>query len=105
MPNQPLYRDPSGQLWVLAHAGWQIGRTKVGWIRPDGSTLTIQGQRLDGAAPSLEVDIPNQYYPGPIEPTYMIFPKTGCWQIEAHASDAVLRFVVSVPRLSVPGYD
>jgi hypothetical protein len=48
--------------WWVGQEDYQV-RTgeegiKVGWFRPAGARLKITGQRLDGAAPPLEVHVP-----------------------------------------------
>lgn len=99
--NQPLYRDPSGVLWVQADPGWSPGYTKVLWVKPVGAALTVTGKRLDGAAPPLEQVLPEnpgQYLAGNVEPTYLVFPTAGCWEVRAHAAASELRFVVAVRR-------
>jgi hypothetical protein len=68
---------------------------KLGWFRPEGATLEITGQRLDGQAPPLDAHIPC-CYPTRFQATGLAFPTEGCWQVTAKADDSVLSFVVEV---------
>jgi hypothetical protein len=68
---------------------------KVGWYRPTGAALEITGQRLDGAAPSLEAHIPC-CYPTRFQATGLYFPTPGCWEVGAKAAESKLSFVVWV---------
>lgn len=68
---------------------------KVGWFRPEGSTLEITGQRIDAQAPPLEAHIPC-CYPTQFQATGLAFPTEGCWEVTATAADSVLSFIVKV---------
>lgn len=68
---------------------------KTGWFRPEGVTLEITGQRLDGEAPALEVSIPC-CYPTRFQATGLTFPTDGCWQVNAAAGGSHLSFIVQV---------
>ena len=74
---------------------WHVGGNKVTWIRPQGTQLTIAGQRLDAAAPPLKTWIPDGYTTG-FQITDMAFPTEGCWDITAVSGKSELRFVVKV---------
>jgi hypothetical protein len=84
-------------LWVgIPPSGvWQTGGEKVIWIRPAGSELTIRGERLDAQSAPLVADIPC-CYPTGFQVTGLHFPTTGCWEVEASAGKAELRFVIEV---------
>ena len=90
---------------ILASAWW-IGREdyqlhvteegiKLGWFRPAGAPLRINGQRLDEKAPPLQADIPGTY-PTQFQATGIYFPTEGCWEITAEAEDRALTFVIWV---------
>ena len=70
---------------------------KVLWYKPPGSPLTVTGRRIDGNAPPLGYDISHDPQPrAPIQPSGVYFPTAGCWEIDAKAGEAELRFVVLV---------
>ena len=110
-PPDSRYRSPlpTGAYFVSADRGiwtatdvWGLGSRKVGWIKPEGSTLTVQGRRLDGDAAPLWADI-SEGYVGDFQSSRMIIPSAGCWEIEARAKDSLLRFVIFVPPRPVIG--
>ena len=68
---------------------------KLGWFRPAGAELVITGQRLDGDASTLEVDIPC-CYPTRFQATGLYFPTEGCWEVNAKSGDRELSFIVWV---------
>jgi hypothetical protein len=68
---------------------------KVGWFRPAGTELVLNGQRIDGQAPPLEFDVPC-CYPTQFQASGVIFPTPGCWKISARAAQSVITFVVYV---------
>jgi len=70
---------------------------KVLCYKPSDSLLTVTGKRIDGPAPALVYDISNDPRPrGSIQPSELYFPTAGCWDIDAKAGNAELRFVVLV---------
>ena len=87
---------------------------KVLWIRPKpfpdlsfgeaahllangqlGTEFVVSGRRLDFSAPPLKYSIP-AVYPQQIQASDVSFPTSGCWEINARAGAASLRFVVDV---------
>lgn len=68
---------------------------KMGWFRPAGAVLEVNGQRLDAQAPPLEADIPC-CYPTRFQATGLYFPTEGCWEVKAKAAESELSFVVRV---------
>ena len=105
-PPDSSYRDalPTGTYFVSADRGiwtsadvWGLGSRKVGWIKPEGSTLIVQGRRLDGDAAPLWADI-SEGYVGDFQSSRMIIPSAGCWEIEARSNESLLRFVIYVPQ-------
>lgn len=69
---------------------------KVHWLRPAGESLTVQGRRLDGPAPPLDVDLPKEYATAPFQVSRLRFPTEGCWEVVGRIPQAELRFVVWV---------
>ena len=105
-PPDSRYRSPlpTGAYFISADRGiwtstdvWGLGSRKVGWIKPEGSTLTVQGRRLDGGSPPLWADISDGYV-GDFQSSRLIIPSAGCWEIEARANASLLRFVIYVPQ-------
>ena len=105
-PPDSRYRSPlpTGAYYVSADRGiwtstdvWGLGSRKVGWIKPEGSTLIVRGRRLDGDAAPLWADI-SEGYVGDFQSSRLIIPSAGCWEIEARANESLLRFVVYVPQ-------
>ena len=91
-------------------SGWWLGNphghlraggdgVKVGWFRPTGATLKIEGRRLDAAAPPLVAHIPC-CYPTRFQASGLVFPSAGCWRITARAADSYLSFVVEVGQVA-----
>lgn len=68
---------------------------KVGWFRPEGADINIEGRRIDGEAPPLIADVPC-CYPTRFQSSGLYFPTDGCWEITAAAADAALTFTVWV---------
>ncbi len=70
---------------------------KVGWFRPAGATLEIEGQRIDAQAPPLDAHAPC-CYPTRFQATGLVFPTEGCWQVNARATNSELSFIIQVNR-------
>lgn len=94
----PWYINADRTIW----AGWDATRLKSGkggnkvlWIRPQGTRLTVAGRRLDAAASPLEVSIPSGYPTG-FQPSGLVFPSSGCWEITATSGPSKLVFVTKV---------
>lgn len=92
--NQDLWagldRAYRGQ-WYAAPAG-----IKVLWVRLAPGRLTVEGHRLDGAAPPLRADIPQGYGDAGIQASGLVFPTPGCWQVTGRVPGHALQFVVAV---------
>ena len=69
---------------------------KLGWWRE--GLLRVEGRRLDRRAPPLRASIASDYPPG-FQPSTLIFPTTGCWEVTGRAGDSALTFVVRVRKL------
>jgi hypothetical protein len=54
-------------------------RTKVLWVRPVGSDLTIDARRLDGDAGPVDVSVPRGYT-STYQASGLTFSTAGCWQ-------------------------
>jgi hypothetical protein len=71
---------------------------KQGWWREVEGRLRVRGERLDGAAPPLRVDVPEGYAATGFQPTGLTFQTAGCWRIVGRVGDAELAFVVRVVK-------
>jgi hypothetical protein len=98
-------RLPDGSSYAEIEPDGSIS-AKLGWWRATEGPLTVEGERLDGAAPPLKADVPDGYGPTGFQPTGITFPTEGCWKVEGSVGGARLAFVVLVrkrqrPRTSV----
>ena len=108
-PDSP-YRDPlptglyfisdDEAIWAVVEP-WRQGTQKALWIKPAGAQLALRGRRLDGDAAPLWAAIPAGY-DGDFQPSRLLFPTAGCWEIEARANDSVLRFVYYIKPAPAP---
>ena len=69
------------------------------WWRGLNGNLSIQGRRLDGEAPPLRAQIPNGYGVAGFQPTALLFPTEGCWEVTGQVDAASLTFVTRVVKL------
>lgn len=86
---------PGGSGFVLPDGALQM---KFPWWRGVRGPLTIEGRRLDAAAPSLRARIPSGYS-GSFQATGLIFPTPGCWEVTGRVGSASLTFVVAVEKI------
>ncbi len=109
-PPDSDYRDPlprgeyfvSDDKLIWAMVGqWRIGSQKVLWIKPLGSELVVQGRRLAGDGAPLWASIGDGYV-GDFQASWLTFPTSGCWEIEARANESFMQFVLDVPPRSEP---
>lgn len=73
-------------------------RVKFGWWRGVRGTFTIEGRRLDSAAPPLRSSTPPASSYGDIGfiPSFLYFPTEGYWEITGDIDGKRLAFVVRV---------
>ncbi|MCB0197587.1 MAG: hypothetical protein KDJ65_36925 [Anaerolineae bacterium] len=83
----------TGQEEIYLRAGEE--GNKVGWFRPDGAELKIDGQRIDAESDPLDTHVPC-CYPTKFQSTGLYFPTAGCWEITAKAADSEIMFLVWV---------
>jgi hypothetical protein len=92
----PWYINTDRTIWAGWDAGrWHAGRNKVLWIRPAGTRLRVEGERVDRAAPPLVANIPNGYSTG-FQASALFFPTEGCWRVHATSGEHELTFVTNV---------
>jgi hypothetical protein len=72
---------------------------KFPWWRGVKGKLTIEGRRLDGSAPPLRSIIPDGYGDTGFQPTGLIFPTEGCWEVVGKVGDVSLKFVILVGKV------
>jgi hypothetical protein len=72
---------------------------KFGWQRGVRGQLMIEGHRLDAPASPLRAEVPNAYGDLGFQPTYVIFPTPGCWEVTGHVGDATETFVTRVVKI------
>lgn len=87
---------PGGPGFVTADGslGW-----KFLWERFVPGTLQIEGRRLDGPAGPLRAEVPSAYGVAGIQPTYLIFPLAGCWEITGRVRDKSVSMVLLVEKV------
>ncbi len=77
---------------------WFAGEdgNKVLWVREVAGRLTVEGRRLDAAAPPLMARVPDGYGDRGYQASGLVFPTEGCWEIVGTVGGRELRFVVAV---------
>jgi hypothetical protein len=83
----PGFVEPDGSL-----------KMKFFWLLAGPGPLTVTGKRLDGAAAALRVDMPDGFENAGFQPSSLIFPTPGCWEITAKTSGPALTFVTKIVR-------
>ena len=86
-PGGPGFVDSDGALGI-----------KVLWTRKVRGQLQVGGKRLDAAAPPARAYM-HDYGETGIQPSYLLFPTPGCWQITGRVGEAKLTFVVLVEKV------
>jgi hypothetical protein len=99
----------SGDLWVgglwphgviAAGPGFvdRHGRVgmKFGWWRGVAGRLHITGRRLDAPAPHVVADASSGYGGTGFQPSGVIFPTEGCWEVTGRVGQESLTFVTFV---------
>jgi len=66
------------------------------WWRGNRGRLRIEGRRLDGHAEPLRAEIPSAYGLVGFQPSGLVFPTQGCWEVTGRVGDAALTFVTIV---------
>jgi hypothetical protein len=95
-PNGTIVFEPGGAGYVYPDGS--VGM-KIAWYRGNGlrGKITIQGERLDAAAPPLRSRIGTSETG--FEASQVIFPTEGCWQVTGKVADASVTFVTRVVKL------
>ncbi len=95
-PNGALVFRPGGPGFVTADGSLGM---KFGWQRGITGQLAIEGRRLDAEAPPLRAEVPGGYGSVGFQPSYIIFPTPGCWEVTGRVSDESVTFVTSVVKI------
>ena len=88
--------EPGGAGFVAVSDG-ALG-IKVLWNRLTPGDLRIDGHRLDASAAPLRSHF-TPYLKAGIQPSFVIFPTPGCWEVTGRVGDASLTFVVLVEKI------
>ena len=75
---------------------------KFGWTRGVQGKIRISGRRLDGDAAPLRAQVTDGYGELGFQPTLLIFPTPGCWQVNAQVgdrTDSQITFVTKVVKI------
>ena len=107
-----FYATPALGVWLSEDGTIVFRPGGPGFIAPDGSlsmkfpwqrrirgALTIEGRRLDGAAPPLRSAIPDGYGDTGFQATALIFPTPGCWEVTGRVGGERLTFVTRVVKV------
>jgi hypothetical protein len=95
-PRGAVVFKPGGPGFVM-HDG-SLGM-KWGWWRGVRGQLRITGRRLDASAPPLRAVISDGYGDEGPQPTYLIFPQPGCWEVTGAVRTASITFVTRVVKI------
>jgi hypothetical protein len=96
-PDGTIVFRPAGPGFVYPDSS--VGM-KIAWYRGDGlrGKLKIEGKRLDAAAPPLRSQF-TDYGDTGFQPSEVIFPTEGCWQVTGKVADTTVTFVTRVVKL------
>jgi len=74
---------------------------KIAWYRANGlhGRLMIKGKRLDAPAPPVRAHF-SDYGDTGFQPSEIIFPTEGCWQVTGTVGDVSVTFVTRVVKLA-----
>lgn len=92
-PQGKVIFKPGGPGFIMRDGALSM---KFGWNRKRPGQLTISGRRLDGDAPPMRARIPDGYRDSGLQPTSLVFPTPGCWEVTGHLGADSLTFVTLV---------
>jgi hypothetical protein len=61
--------------------------------------MTIEGRRLDAPAPPLRSRISHDHASNDFQPSSLVFPTPGCWEITSRVGESALTFVIKVVKI------
>jgi hypothetical protein len=91
-PDGTVVVRPNGSGEILTDGSL---RMKFLWFKRPG-VMTIEGRRLDGAAGPLRANLNHEFDAQDFQPSSLIFPTEGCWEVTSRVRDASLTFVTRV---------
>jgi hypothetical protein len=97
--NGTIVFRPGGAGLVMADGSL---RMKQGWWRRSlEGRLVIEGRRLDEPAPPLRYEERGlALEPAGFNPSYLIFPTPGCWEVTGRVGNDTLTFVTRVVKIA-----
>ena len=69
---------------------------KVLWYTDAVGGLQIGGKRVDGSSGTLSAEIPSGYEGFGYQPSAILVPEPGCWEVTGSVGDRALRVVADV---------
>lgn len=93
----PWHVNDERSIWVWAQPYAARQTVSAIWIRPEGTRLALNAERLDGDAPPVESTF-DCCFPGAFKTGGLQFPTPGCWRVTATAGERTLTFVTEVSR-------
>jgi hypothetical protein len=94
-PDGTITFRPGGPGFVLADGALQM---KFLWAKAR-LPMTIEGRRLDAPAPPLRSDVNHAFDSEDFQPSALIFPTPGCWEVTSHVGRSALAFVTKVVKI------
>jgi hypothetical protein len=92
-PEGTVVFSKGGPGFVLADGSLKM---KFLWVMATDGPLTVEGRRLDGTAGPLRTEMSDGFIGRGFQPSYLIFPTEGCWEVTARANGSALSFVTKV---------
>jgi hypothetical protein len=84
----------NGPGFILRDGSLQM---KFLWLLAVDGPLSVSGRRVDGTAAPLRTDFSPVVGQG-FQPSYLIFPTEGCWEVTARANGSEMTFVTKVVK-------
>ena len=95
-PEGTIVFRPGGSGFVLPDGALSM---KFLWLKAPGARLTLSGHRVDDPSIALRFDLDHQFDSKGFQPSALIFPTPGCWQVNATTDGETLTFVTSVVKI------
>ena len=98
-PDGTIVFKPGGPGFVTGDGALGM---KFPWMRGVRGTVKLTGRRLDGAAGPIRLEANDNYGEIGFQPSYVIFPKPGCWEVSAQVgerADSRITFVTKVVQI------
>jgi len=94
-PEGTITFRPGGPGFVLSDSSLQM---KFLWAKAR-YPMSIEGRRLDATAPPLRSDIDHHFDDENFQPSMLIFPSPGCWEVTSRVRQSSLTFVTRVVQV------